>query len=145
MQEAVASVGKQVLIVDDDPAFLDLVRKWVSAAGYTAIACRRFETAKEHLIGGAPDVLLTDIRLGVFNGLQLVLLAKERGPQTVALVMSGFDHAALRKEALQCGATYLPKPLTREQLLGALRAAIDAVLNKATPIERSALQNGTIS
>jgi DNA-binding response OmpR family regulator len=114
---------KQILIVDDDRVLLDLVRKWLADAGYTVITCDRFETARQQLTDGVPDVLLTDVRLGAFNGLQLVILAKERGSGTVALVMSGFDHSALRKEALQCGAGYLPKPFTREQILAALQTA----------------------
>lgn len=117
------STTKQALVVDDDTALLSLVRQWLAGDGYTVVACSAFETAKAHLRGAVPDVLLTDVRLGAFNGLQLVILAKEREPQTVALVTSGFDHAALRKEALQCGAAYLPKPFTRDQVLAAVHAA----------------------
>ena len=114
---------KQILIVDDDRTLLDLVRKWLADAGYTVVTCDRFETARQQLADGVPDVLLTDVRLGAFNGLQLVILAKDRGRRTIALVMSGFDHSALRKEALQCGAGYLPKPFTREEVLAALQTA----------------------
>jgi two-component system, NtrC family, nitrogen regulation response regulator GlnG len=114
---------KHILVVDDDPLLLDLVRKWLTDAGHRVATCDRFETAKRQLADSVPDVLLTDVRLGAFNGLQLVILARERGRGTVALVMSGFDHSALRKEALQCGASYLPKPFTREQVLAALQAA----------------------
>jgi DNA-binding response OmpR family regulator len=116
-------LAKHALIVDDDRALLGLVREWLAGAGYTVVVCDRYETAKEQLTGGVPELLLTDVRLGAFNGLQLVILAKERVPQTVALVMSGFDHSALRKEALKCGASYLPKPVTREQVLAAVQAA----------------------
>jgi hypothetical protein len=34
---------------------------------------REFESARSHLIDGLPDILLTDVRLGAFNGIQLVL------------------------------------------------------------------------
>jgi len=115
--------GKHVLIVDDDRAVLGLVEQWLTAAGYLVVACDRFETAKQHLTDGAPDVLLTDVRLGAFNGLQLVILAKEQGSHTMALVMSAFDDPALRKDAMQCGASYLPKPFSREQVLAAVQAA----------------------
>ena len=114
---------KQILIVDDDTVLLDLVRKWLADAGYTVVTCDRFETARQQLVDGVPDVLLTDVRLGAFNGLQLVILAKESHRPTIALVMSGYDHSAFRKEALQCGAGYLPKPFTREEVLAALQAA----------------------
>ena len=114
---------KHVLIVDDDRAVLSLVEQWLTAAGYAVVACDRFETAKQHLSGGAPDVLLTDVRLGAYNGLQLVILAKEQGLRTMALVMSAFDDPAMRSEARQCGAGFLIKPFNREQLLTAVQVA----------------------
>jgi len=117
---------KHALVVDDDRALFGLIQQWLASEGYTVIACDRFEAAKQELAGTVPDVLLTDVRLGAFNGLQLVILAKGREPQTVALVTSAFDHSALRKEAQQCGAGYLPKPFTREQVLAAVHAATAA-------------------
>ena len=114
--------GKHVLIVDDDRAILGLVEQWLTAAGYSVVACDRFETAKQHLADAQPDVLLTDVRLGAFNGLQLVILAKEMGPHT-AVVMSAFDDPMLRKDANLCGAGYLTKPFTRDQVLAALEEA----------------------
>ena len=115
--------SKRVLIVDDDQELLRLVEHWLTAAGYSVVACDRFEAAKQQLQIGPPAVLVTDVRLGAFNGLQLVILAKELWPQTTLLVMSGFDDPALRKEALQCGASYLPKPFTKEEFLATLDAA----------------------
>ena len=122
----VPTADKQVLIVDDDPAVLALVRQWLTSAGYSVIACDNFAMAKQRLAAGAPNVLLTDVRLGAFNGLQLVILAKELGPETISLVMSAFDDPALRKEAMQCGAGYLPKPFTRDEVLAAVEAGTAA-------------------
>jgi DNA-binding response OmpR family regulator len=118
--------GKQVLIVDDDRALLSLVEQWLTGAGYSVVACHEYETAKQHLAQATPDILLTDVRLGAFNGLQLVILAKEQGPQTVVVVMSAFDDPMLHKEAVECGAGYLTKPFTRDQVLVAL-AGVQAV------------------
>jgi len=118
--------GKNVLLVDDDPAVLQLVRQWLSSAGYTVIACDRFETAKQHLAAQAPDILVTDVRLGAYNGLQLVILAKQQGPQVAAVVMSAFDDPTLRKEAAQSGAGYVNKPCTRDQVLTAVVEAVSS-------------------
>jgi len=118
--------GKQVLVVDDDRAVLGLVEHWLAAAGFSVVTRDRFETAKEYLSANTPDVLLTDVRLGAFNGLQLVILAKELGPQTTTVVMSAYDDPALRKEAQACGAAYITKPFTLEQVLA-------AVTNTAAP------------
>jgi two-component system response regulator HydG len=116
--------GKQILVVDDDRAVLALVRQWLTAAGYTVVACDAFATAKQCLSDAAPNVLVTDVRLGAFNGLQLVILAKELDPRTMAVVMSAFDDPSLRREAMHCGAAYLPKPFSRQQMLTAVQAAV---------------------
>jgi len=120
------SDGNYVLIVDDDRQVLGLVNQWLTRAGFVVVACESFETAKRQLAAQTPDVLIADIRLGAFNGLQLAILAKERAPHTAAFVMSAFDDASLRSEARLCGADFLPKPFTREQVVGAVRAAVDA-------------------
>jgi DNA-binding NtrC family response regulator len=112
--------GNNVLVVDDDRAVLGLVEQWLTTAGYAVVACDQFEMAKQQLTETAPAILLTDVRLGAFNGLQLVILAKEQGPQTPAVVMSAYDDPMLRKEASQCGAGYLNKPFTRDQVLAAV-------------------------
>ena len=117
---AASSAGKHALIVDDDRAVLRLIEQWLIGAGYSVVACDRFETAKQYLAHTMPDILLTDVRLGAFNGLQLVILAKDRGPHTIALVMSAFDDSLLHKEAVKRGARYLAKPFTRDQVLVAL-------------------------
>ena len=117
-----SSSGKHVLVVDDDRAVLGLLEQWLTSAGFSVVACDRFETAKQHLADGAPDVLLTDVRLGAYNGLQLVILARELGPHR-AVVMSAFDDPTLRKDASLCSAGYLTKPFTRDQVLAAMAEA----------------------
>jgi DNA-binding NtrC family response regulator len=112
--------GKQILVVDDNRAVLRILEQWLTGAGYVVVACDRFETAKRHLAETPPDVLLTDVRLGAFNGLQLVILAKEQQPRTVAIAMSAFDDPILRRDAALCGAAYLAKPFTHEQVLASL-------------------------
>ena len=89
---------------------------WLTDAGYSVVACHSFDEARHQLTMFPPDILVTDIRLGAFNGLQLAILVAER-PNIMAVVMSAHDDPTLRKEAAQCGARYLLKPFTREHLL----------------------------
>ena len=115
--------GRHVLLVDDDPALLRLVTHWLTEGGFTVTACDSFEDAKQKMTLSPPDVLLTDVRLGAFNGLQLVILAKEQRPDIRAVVMSAYDDPMLRKEAARCGAQYLLKPFSCDAVLGSLPEA----------------------
>ena len=58
-----------------------------------------------------PDLLITDIRLSGYNGLQLVL----RFPELPAIVMTGFADPVLERDASQAGATYIRKPFERHR------------------------------
>jgi len=113
----------RILLVDPNTAAQAAAAAALAREDYRVAAVSTLEQAKQQIALDCPDALITAIRLGAFNGLQLVILAKERGRETIAVVMSGYDHSALRKEAMQCGAGYLPKPFTREQVLAALQAA----------------------
>ena len=112
--------GKRVLVVDDDQSLLRMLGQMLTAGGYAVELCSSFEAAKHRLTHAPPDVLLTDVRLGAFNGLQLVILAKELSPNTTVIVMSAYDDATLRKEAARRGAAYLQKPFTGETFFNSL-------------------------
>ena len=112
-----SSPARQVLLVEDDGPLLDaLTRALERDGGLDIIACNTFEEARRRLREQSFDVLLTDVRLGAFNGLQLAVLAKDVNPLTQLIVFSGFDDDVLRAEAAHLGATYLVKPVYAAQL-----------------------------
>ena len=112
--------GKHILVVDDDQDMLSIIEQWLTGAGYHVMACSEFHAAKDLLAHTTPDVLLTDVRLGAFNGLQLAIFAKVHEPTTLIMVMSAFDDPLLQEEAEDCGAVFLAKPFTRVEVLTAL-------------------------
>ena len=109
---------RQVLLVEDDRPLLDaLTRALETNKDLEIIACNTFEEARRRLREQSFDALLTDVRLGAFNGLQLAVLAKDVNPLTRLIVFSGFDDDVLRTEAAHLGAVYLVKPVYAAQLL----------------------------
>ena len=62
-------------------------------------------------------MLISDVRLGAFNGLQLVVYAKLEHPDMIAIVLTGFDDPVLRTEAAHAGASYLVKPIESQRIL----------------------------
>lgn len=98
------------MIVDDDPVVLDAMQRLLVLWGYSTLPISNFEEARVSLGVQSPDALIVDIRLGEYNGLQLVHIAKRSNPSMAVVVVSGFDDPVLRNEALQAGAVYLLKP-----------------------------------
>ena len=113
---------RRILVVDDDDSLLEaLHRALTEDEQFAVVPCASFEDAKRYLQRQTFDVLLTDIRLGAFNGLQLAVLAKDINPDTQVIVFSGFDDQVLREEAEHIGATYLVKPVAAATLLTLIR------------------------
>jgi ActR/RegA family two-component response regulator len=112
-----------LLIVDDDVALLQALARFLAeSGGYDVVSCATFEEAKKEIAAVHPEILVTDVRLGAFNGLQLVLLARDVRPDVRLVVFSGFDDPVLKEEARRLGATYLVKPVSGQQILKELRA-----------------------
>lgn len=111
-----------VLIVDDDPEVLDVLRDVLEGAGYRTVGTTTFEEGRRLLAASPPPaVLVTDVRLGAYNGLQLAHL---RDPATRLVVISGFLDRTLEAEATRLGGVYLLKPVPGTQLLDAVRAQL---------------------
>jgi DNA-binding response OmpR family regulator len=98
------------MVVDDDPAVLATLERLLNFWGYRTLAYGSFEEARVVLTVDPPDVLITDVRLGQYNGLQLVHLVKHRKPAAIVVAVSGIDDPVLRTEAANAGAAYFLKP-----------------------------------
>ena len=112
---------QKILIVDDDPSLLEALERALRDAGEEVVAQGSFEEARRVLRTTAFDALITDVRLGAFNGLQLAVMARDAHPEIRVIVFSGFDDPVLRSDAEHIGALYLVKPVTSSQLLEILR------------------------
>jgi DNA-binding NtrC family response regulator len=109
-----------VLIVEDDRPVQEVLQRWLAESGRNAVACGTFEEAKAYLAFHTPDVLITDVRLQNYNGLQLVLFLMDKQPAVPCLVLTGYDDPVLRREAEHLHARYLLKPLERDDFLAAI-------------------------
>ena len=104
----------RVLIVDDDGATRRGLVQLLAQAGYDATAVGTFDEARRIIGASPPDLLITDIRLEAYNGLQLIL----NSPRTIpTIVITGFADPVLEAEARRGGAAYLVKPVQPLELL----------------------------
>jgi DNA-binding response OmpR family regulator len=111
---------KRALIVDDDRQLSALTERWLLAAGYDVLVSNDFTDARMQIQLRKPDIVVADIRLGEFNGLQLGWLAREVRYDVHLVIISGWDDCVLRREAITLGAAFVKKPFRAAELLAAI-------------------------
>jgi DNA-binding response OmpR family regulator len=104
----------KVLIVDDDKTTREGLAEFLEGAGYEAVAVGTFEEATRILRTSPPDLLIADVRLGPFNGLQLVISSPQPIP---AIIITGFADPVLEADAKRRGAEYVLKPVSPSRVL----------------------------
>jgi CheY-like chemotaxis protein len=121
--ESVAEGGTDIVLVEDDAAFAQLLRTHFEGAGLSVAVADRAEGALDLLRQAPPRALLVDLQLtGAMDGWDL-LIALKSDPTWQALpvlIISASTEANSRGLALG-GADYLLKPVTQEVLLHAIR------------------------
>jgi DNA-binding NtrC family response regulator len=93
---------KRVLIVDVDAEFVRNFQTYADAARLAT--CTRFQAARKALLNDRPDLLVTSLRLGAYNGLHLVYLAAANRLPTTSIVYDDPIDPVLAREAQRIGA-----------------------------------------
>jgi DNA-binding response OmpR family regulator len=104
----------RILLVEDDDATRGGLSMLLERAGYDVVAADGVPEGRRVLEEARPDLLITDVRLGAFNGLQLIAMSRRPIP---AIVTTGFPDPVLEAQARQCGAAFLLKPIEPAGLL----------------------------
>jgi DNA-binding response OmpR family regulator len=107
------------LIVEPSIADAVFLVTTLSALGFSVTVSDRFQEAKARL-RVPPALLVTEIRLGEYNGLHLVLRGKSARVEMAAVVTSRVTDSVLQAEAERMGATFVLKPITLEELRAAI-------------------------
>lgn len=121
----VRSRGETLLVVEDEPAVLQLVVRMLRRNGYSVIAAptgtRALALAAEHDF----DMLLTDVVMPEISGLELAERIRQLRPAASILFMSGYSPDLFGgKRDMAEGITLLQKPFTEQALLEGIRTAM---------------------
>lgn len=115
-----------VLIVDPDDAALCAMVRTSREAGYQTTGVATFEEAKRQIKLDRVDVLITQARLGPYNGIQLVLLGLVENPRLHALILSDRPDPVMERETVSIGAAFVVGPLLSDALLSIIKVFLVA-------------------
>jgi DNA-binding response OmpR family regulator len=102
-----------VVIVAQNPALATALLSWLGSAGYELAIVTTFAAAKA-LLDTEPALLISEVKLGEYNGLHLALRARGR---SIPAIVIGPQDPVLRKDAEELGASYLTSVLRRRHVL----------------------------
>ena len=120
---------KKILIVEDDSDFREILSRSLRQAGYEVQEAEHALGAICAMVRAGADLVLTDIRMPIMDGLGLVreLKAHEDTRRVPVVVMTGFDTPENHAAALHAGCVgYIAKPIDAREFLGRIAEFIRA-------------------
>ncbi|TLY16535.1 MAG: sigma-54-dependent Fis family transcriptional regulator [Nitrospirae bacterium] len=115
-----------ILVVDDDTVARDLLVEALRKEGYQVEAVVDGSQAIERGRQKRFDVVLTDIRMGSVDGLEVLREFKQISPDTLIVLLTAFGSMEGAIEAIKQGAyDYLAKPFKKEEIKLVVRRSLD--------------------
>ncbi len=122
----------KILVVDDDRAVREALRRALALAGYEVELAEGGLQALESLARSLPDAVVLDVAMPGVDGLEVCRRLRRIGNRVPVLILTARDAVADRIDGLDVGADdYMVKPFD----VGELRARLRALLRRAAPVE----------
>ncbi len=120
------SLIPHILIVDDDPELRNLLLRFYSDEGYTAVSVGSGEEALAQLAQGNIDFVVTDIQLPGMSGTDLVTKMRENYPDVPVMAITGYSDIDIAIDVLKNGACdFIVKPCNLTSLQESTRIALE--------------------
>lgn len=120
----------QVLLVDDEPLILIGIQSMINWEDYDCVITDKASNGKqalEKMEKSMPDIVITDIKMPVMTGIEFMQECRDRGYDTVFILLTNLEEFSLAKSALALGAAdYLVKmEMTQEMMGNSLKRATE--------------------
>ena len=115
-----------LLVVDDDPVTLDLLKEVLSKEGYEVETALSGEEAITQGMDTLFDVIITDVRMGDKDGMEVLRSFKKISPETTVIMITAFGSIETAIEAIRDGAfDYISKPFKLDEIKFTIRRALE--------------------
>ena len=121
----------KMMLVDDEKFILDCLMNyidWKSCGVEVVCSARNGEDALRSFRQYQPDIVVTDIRMPVENGISLMQKIKQIRAQTEVILISGYQEFEYARAAIQMGGVgYLLKPIDPDELMRTVKKTVDKI------------------
>lgn len=116
----------RILIVDDEVSILEVMSSILQAEGYETVTTSDGVEAKNLIVAGCFDLMISDIRMTPVNGMELLRLAHDRCPTMSVIMLTAYGQVETAVEALQLGAfDYVAKPFRTSAFIATVKRALE--------------------
>ncbi len=118
------SVFKNILVIDDEVAVNNNIRKILNKKGFQVDQAVTKEEALERIGNHPYKLVLLDLRIPGVKGLELLQAIRNQQPEAMVIIITGYASIETAVEAARIGAIdYLPKPFTPDEIRDATERA----------------------
>lgn len=114
-----------VLIVDDDPGVLRVLKGLLEGEGLLTLAASGAAGAMPFIERAEPDLIITDLRMPGGSGMDILALARRAAPSVPVIMITAHGEVETAVEAMKKGAyDFISKPFDEDELLASVRKAL---------------------
>jgi len=122
-----------ILVVDDAPDTLEILDRNLSSKGFNVLTASNVAEAVQLLESTPVDLVITDLKMPMISGLDLVRHVRENLKNTRIMMITGYASIESAVEALKLGAEeYLAKPFTDDELYSAVDRSLSKLKDRET-------------
>ena len=124
---------KAILIVEDDITFGMMLKTWLGKKGFDVSTVSNIARARKHIENQTVDLILSDLRLPDYEGIDLLKWMNDRETNIPLIIMTGYADIQSAVLAMKLGARdYIAKPVNPEELLKKISEALQAADSPTT-------------
>ena len=129
-------MGRKILVVDDDPAMLEMMRLTLTKEGFVVETAATAAQARSVLDGGAFDLVVSDIYLGDATAIDLLDHIHKTNVDAAVILVTAQGTIETAAAANQAGVfDYLSKPFELDQLVSSVRSALRTIRRPSESVE----------
>ncbi len=139
-----SSNGQRILVVDDDPRIIRLVREVLSAVGYQVLIRNDGQSAIEAVAVEQPDLVVLDILMDDIDGYQVCRRVREFSEVPIVMLTAKVMETDMLT-GFEAGADdYITKPFSSKELLARVRAVLNRTQKSLSPTGQAVVECGDL-
>jgi two-component system, OmpR family, alkaline phosphatase synthesis response regulator PhoP len=123
--EALTSMSKKILVVDDEQSIVTLIQYNLEQSGYTVLTANDGEEGRDKAIEQSPDLIILDLMLPKMDGIEVCKQLRQQKLMTPILMLTAKDDEFDKVLGLELGADdYMTKPFSPREVVARVKAIL---------------------